>query len=90
MDKKQTPHTLRVGTPKALLGKLPSARYWIAMALLALCLMSFKDTAFAQVACLNECQQTFIVCFQSAEGDPVSEARCQDKYNDCSDGCLMD
>lgn len=86
MNKKQS---LRTGALEAVVGKLSSARYWIVIALIALCLISFKATAFGQVACLNECQQTMSVCLQNAQGDPLMEAQCQDKYDDCTEGCLI-
>ena len=90
MNKKQSPQTARARLLEAFAGKLSSARYWVVAALIALCLISFKATAFGQVACLNECQQTMILCIQNAQGDPLAEARCQDKYDDCTEGCLID
>lgn len=82
MNKKQSPQA-------QLAAFLSSARYWIVMALIALCLMSFNATAFGQVACLDDCQQAMSACLQGAQGDPLSETRCQDKYEECADGCLI-
>ena len=85
MNKRQTPQPELA----AFFGKLSSARYWIMIALIALCLMTFKATAFGQVGCIEDCQQALSGCLQTTGGDPLSEVQCQDKYDTCAEGCLI-
>ncbi|MFP5265342.1 MAG: hypothetical protein ACLGJB_25940 [Blastocatellia bacterium] len=55
--------------------------------LLVALLASIQLVAHAQ-SCLDQCQGTLSQCMQSAGGDPVAEARCQDRYDACAQGCM--
>lgn len=67
---------------------LLSARSWILMLLLTLCLTRMGTTAFAQPQCMSLCQQQLAACLVVAQGDPLQEAQCQDAYDSCSEGCI--
>jgi hypothetical protein len=67
--------------------KLIPAGFVRMLLLTALLVVGLQVAAYAQ-ACFDQCQGKLSGCMQSAGGDPVAEARCQDQYDSCAQGCM--
>jgi hypothetical protein len=67
--------------------KLFSIRSLILILAMAAYLVSLKSTALGQ-GCFAQCQQTLSLCLQTAQSDPLEEARCQDNYDKCAADCM--
>jgi hypothetical protein len=85
MDKNQT-------LPRSLSGDLSTGkrriRYRILALLLTLGLTSFQMTS-AQADCLDQCLQDYTQCLYNANGDPALEVICDDRYDNCCEGCQL-
>jgi hypothetical protein len=57
--------------------------------LILLSLTTLAVNTFGQVACFDQCQQQLASCLQLAQSNPLLEASCQDRYDDCIEGCLI-
>jgi len=63
-------------------------RFAVLTLALAICLIANGSTSLGQAACIDECQRRLSDCLQQAQGNPVAEAICHHRYDDCVEDCL--
>jgi hypothetical protein len=68
--------------------RLSGSRFYILALILALGLTGFQMTS-AKADCLDECLKTYAQCLYNANGDPILEAICDDRYEDCFEDCPL-
>jgi hypothetical protein len=68
---------------------LPNLRFAVAAVLIAVCLIRLEIAAFGQNACYDQCQAALLNCLKAANGNQTEEARCQDEYDTCGEGCIF-
>lgn len=89
MSMTQAFHNAGSGSLKKPGSKLLSARLPIMALLVLLTVMSLKGTALGDAGCFDRCEQSFSRCLVMAQGNPTTEALCQDNFDECSEICLI-
>ena len=90
MNKEEIASLLRTGVGGALrFARGLSACSRIVILVLALCPVSAMSSTPDPVTCFDQCEQSLASCRQAAQGNPILEARCQDIYDACCEGCLQ-
>lgn len=87
MNKKQTSQTENSGAFSIITRKASSPRFWFSILFVVLFLIALETAASGDVGCSDRCQETLVGCLNGSGSDPVAEARCQDEYDDCGEGC---
>ncbi len=86
MDKNQTSRGSLAGALSTDKRRLSGVRFYILALLLTLGLTSLQPKASAQ-SCLDQCLQAYTQCLYNANGDPAMEAICDDRFDECFEGC---
>lgn len=89
MVEKRTSKRKRSSAGSSFSVKVFSARSWILMLFMAICLMRFEAAVFGQAGCFNQCAGGLAQCLQAAHGNQTQEAICQDRYDSCGEACLL-
>lgn len=87
MDKNQTSRRPPAGALSTDKRRLLGVRFYILASLLTLGLTSLQLMTSAQADCLEQCLQAYTQCLYNANGDPAMEAICDDRYDECFEGC---
>jgi hypothetical protein len=89
MVEKQTARRKRSGAYSSFSKKALSARSWILMLFMVICLMRLEAAVFGQAGCFDQCEGSLAQCLQAAHGNQAQEALCQDRYDSCGEACLL-
>ncbi len=87
MDENQTSRRSLAGALSTDKRRLSGVRFYILASLLTLGLTSLQLMTSAQAECIDECEKAYVQCLYNANGDPAMEAICDDRYDECFEGC---